>query len=122
MNKLLDAMTASAALKPYSDDFAVAYTRNSKPLRELKKEIKNLQDRGVLAVCPFCKISLPRALIIIFPWEGFLSSQSIHLTLYRAARPATERNSTFGLTPLESGFVYISIPMSFRTVISSGVH
>src|SRR4030081_1264227 len=55
----LDAMTPSAYLRPYRAHFEVACTGNVKALRDLKKQIKSLQDPGVLTVCPLCKISLP---------------------------------------------------------------
>lgn len=70
-DRSLDTMTSSAYLKPYSDDFEVAYTRNSKALRALKKQIENLQDPGVLTVCPLCKISLPRTFDHYLPLGTF---------------------------------------------------
>ena len=71
IDRTLDTMISSAYLKPYSDDFEVAYTGNSKALRALKRQIKNLQDPGVLTVCPLCKVSLPRTFDHYLPLGTF---------------------------------------------------
>jgi hypothetical protein len=73
----LDAMTPSAYLRPYRAHFEVAYTGNLKALRDLKVQIKSLQDPGVLTVCPLCKISLPHTFDHYLPL-GTFSEFAIH--------------------------------------------
>jgi hypothetical protein len=67
----LSTLKPSAYLSPLSSDFEVAYTGNSKPLRILKKRIKEVQATSVLTVCPLCKISLPRTFDHYLPLGTF---------------------------------------------------
>jgi hypothetical protein len=60
VNGTLENTVPSAALGQIKDELQFAYIGRTKPLRELKKEIKKIQRSGVLAFCPMCKISLPR--------------------------------------------------------------
>jgi hypothetical protein len=67
----LEGLIPSAYLNPLSDDFEAAYTGQTKALRDLKAAIKNVQAPGVLAVCPLCKISLPRTFDHYLPLGTF---------------------------------------------------
>jgi hypothetical protein len=69
--RALDTITPSAYLRAYSEHFEVAYIGNTRALRDLKRQIKILQDPGVLTVCPLCKISLPRTFDHYLPRATF---------------------------------------------------
>jgi hypothetical protein len=71
VEQTLEGLTPSAYLNPLSDDLEVAYTGQTKALRDLKIAIKAVQAPGVLAVCPLCKISLPRTFDHYLPLGTF---------------------------------------------------
>lgn len=67
----LESMVPSTPLNQIKAALQFAYTGRTKPLRELKRKIKKIQRPGVLALCPMCKISLPRTFDHYLPISTF---------------------------------------------------